>query len=200
MIKLSLEQQAQVLANYLPGGKTFAAKNITGSSVRKLLKGFATEMQRVDELINIFRTDILPDQTEFFIDEWEAAVGIPDLCFKMVSELDDVTRRLNITIKLACMNLQTAEDFIQLAAKFEVNITVESGSVRGAFPFTFPIIFFDDARAAHHTIIIKFTDLPAEEVFPLEFPISFGSSDQVLLQCLFEKSKPANVQIIYENL
>jgi len=195
-VVLSKQQQAQTIANYLPGGKAFAAKNIVSTNIRKLLLGFAREFLKVDALIALFRVDTVPDMTEFYISEWEKAVGIPDSCFSVVGTDDE--RRLHIVIKLGCSNLQTAEEFVAFALKFDIPIEVESGSVHGAFPFVFPIKFYPSGEAATHTIIVRAT-VPIGETFPYTFPITFGTNDFALLECLFDKIKPANVEVVFEN-
>lgn len=194
------EEQAQTLANYLPGGRAFNAKNISDTTMRKLLRGLADELSRTDTIIALFRTALIPDTTEHFIEEWESAVGIPDECFNEPdpSVLTDVERRLRITIKLSCLNLQTQGDFVKLAEKFGVTIEAEAGSVHGAFPFKFPMKFYATAKEAMHTIVIRFTSLP--NVFTYTFPIEFSDPTTLLLQCLFNKAKPAHVNIAYENL
>lgn len=188
------EEQAQTIANHMPSGRAFGAKNISGTNIRKFLLGLAKELIRVDWFIEKFRDDVLPDTTEFYLDEWESAVNIPDCCLDGSGDKD--TRRRDIIGKLARMGIQTQSDFQELAAYFGVTIQIESGSVHGAFPFTFPIEFYDDERAAHHTIIITFS-LPETERFPYEFPISFGNPEIVMLECIFNELKPANVNIIY---
>jgi uncharacterized protein YmfQ (DUF2313 family) len=195
--KLTREQQAQTLANYLPGGKAFAGKNISSSQTRRLLRGLADELMRTDEVIDLLRWETLPDTTEFFIDEWESAVGIPCECFKGTG--DDTERRLHVIIKLAWMAVQTGGDFIALANALGVTCYVEGGSIHGAFPFVFPIRFYPSAKAAFHTIVVTFV-LPEELVFTYEFPIEFSTGLLTLVQCIFNKIKPAHVDIIYDNL
>lgn len=195
-VVLTKTQQAQTIANYLPGGKIFGAKNVSGTNIRKLLVGFANELLQVDALISKFRVDIVPDTTEHFIDEWESALGIPDDCFN--GKGSDTSRRLAIVLKLAALGIQTNSDFVALAAKFGVAITVESGSVHGCFPFQFPIKFYPSAKAARFTIVVR----PIETIgdtFTYTFPINFGSEELGIIACLFDKLKPANVEVVFEN-
>lgn len=195
-VVLTKQQQAQTLANYMPSGKAFAAKNIVGSVLRKLLLGFATEILRVDTWIALFRTDTVPDQTKNFISEWESALGIPDSCFKGTGT--DTARRLAIEIKLAGQGVQTAQDFVDLADKFGISITAESGSlhyIHGALPFK----DYPDEKTARNTLVIK----PTEAIgaaFPYTFPIVFGTSELATLECLFRKLKPANVDLVFESV
>jgi uncharacterized protein YmfQ (DUF2313 family) len=191
----SIEEHAQSLANYLPGGRVFAPKNESNSNLRKLLRGMASELFKADGYIRTYEQEIIPDQTVLFIDEWEKAVGIPDACFKGTGSIDE--RRLHVLVKLAALGVQTAQDFIDLAALFGVTITVTAGSTNGGFPMTFPIRLF--GPAAYFTIIIQFTVQGANR-FPMTYPITFGDGTIALLECLFNKLKPANCQLIFEQV
>ena len=195
-VVLTKQQQAQTIANYLPSGKAFAAKNIIGSVIRKLLLGFAVEVLRVDTWITLLRTDTVPDQTKNFISEWESALGIPDSCFKGTGT--DTARRLAIEIKLAGQGVQTAQDFVDLAAKFGISITAESGSHRGVHGFEPTVIYAGGDKEARNTLVIRPTE-PIGEKFPYTFPITFGTSELATMECLFAKLKPANVNLVFEN-
>jgi len=191
----TIEDQAQSLANYLPGGRVFTPKNDPNSNLRAVLRGMASELFTADGYIRTYQQEIIPDETVLFIDEWERAVGIPDSCFKGTGTIDE--RRLHVLVKLASLGVQTAQDFIDLAALFGVTITVTAGSTSGGFPMTFPIRLF--GPAAYFTIIVQFT-VESIERFPLTYPITFGDETIGLLECLFTKLKPANCDLIFEQV
>ena len=194
-IVLTQEQQAQTIANHMPGGRIFAAKNIAGTVIRRFLKGLAIELLKVDSFISLFRKDTVPDTTEYFISEWEDTLGIPDTCFKASGT--DTERRRDIVTKLASLGLQTAPDFVALAAIFGISIVAESGSlhyIHGELPF----VDYGDNKTARNTLVIRPTEQMGE-VFPYTFPITFGTAELAILNCLFSKLKPANVQLIFEN-
>jgi hypothetical protein len=195
-IILTQQQQAQTIANYLPGGKVFAAKNIIGSIIRKLLLGFSVESLRIDALIALFRKDTVPDTTQNFLDEWESALGIPDSCFSGLGS--GTQRRLEILVKLAGYGLQTSQDFIDLAAKFGITINAEGGAHRGIYGGLPEIVFGSDKEARFTLVIAPIANIG--EQFPYTFPITFGTQDLATLECLFHKLKPANVQLMYENV
>lgn len=194
-IVLTKSQQATTIANYLPGGKAFATSNISGTTIRKLLLAFADELMRADSLIALFRIDTVPDATKKFISEWEAALGIPDECFGGTGT--DIDRRLAIVSKLSAYGVQTDQDFIDVAAKFGIVITVESGSVHGVFPYRFPMKLYASERDARFTIVIR-TALVETDTFTYTFPISFGSDELGIIACIFNKIKPANVDVVFE--
>jgi hypothetical protein len=79
-----------------------------------------------------------------------------------------------------------------------ITVTIESGSVHGTFPYTFPIKFYSSAKVARFTMVVR----PSTAIlptFPYTFPITFGDQELAQIECLFDKIKPANVEIIFEN-
>ena len=191
------ERQTNTLANYFPSGFAFGSKSVPGSVSRLFLGGLADELVRACDLIQEFRDEIVPDETILLIDEWEKAVKIPDGCFPGSGTITE--RRTHVLLKLASLGLQTADDFTTLAAVLGIPIKVVAGSVHGAFPYKFPIVFLGDPRAARHTIIVD-ADTDLTETFTYTFPITFEDSAPVLLQCLFDRLKPANVKVRFINL
>ena len=191
----NLDEYTDSLAAYMPGGPLFASKSVQNSNFRNLLRGMAGELFRSNGLLREY--DVLPDATEKFLSEWESTLGIPDTCFTGTGSI--VERRRDVLVKLAALGVQTADDFVELAALFGVTVSVRSGSVNGNFPMVFPWIFFDSAKAARFTIIILFT-VEAANRFPFTFPFTFGSGEISTLECLFRKLKPANCDILFEQI
>lgn len=193
----TIEQQTQTLADYLPGGQLYHAKNIHDSNFRKLLRGLAEELFRGDGYVQTFKEDVIPDTTVFFVDEWEEAVGIPDGCFSGTGSLDE--RRRDVLIKLASLGVQTAEDLVALGSLFGITVTVASGRAFSVFPLMFPVLLFDTDKEARFTIVVDFT-VDAASKFPLTFPFVFGGGAIGVLECLFRRLKPANCDIIFRQV
>jgi uncharacterized protein YmfQ (DUF2313 family) len=178
---------------FMPGGRAFIAKGRDGSILRKFLQGVSKELFRIDEQMNLMSEDYDINAATQFIQQWESAVGIPDDCFDGTGTIED--RRKAVLAKLAKMNLTTEQDFIDLASFFGVSLTIASGTEASVFPMTFPIILFGTAKEAKFTMVVVFDT--AIDGFPFTFPFVFTESANNLIQCLFNKLKPANVQIIY---
>lgn len=196
-IVLTQNQQATTIQKYLPGGRAHAAAQVRGTNIRKLLLGFATELMRVDSLISLFRIDTNPKETQFFLDEWENALGIPDICFSGLGTNDD--RRVAILIKLSALGIQTNADFVDLAARLGIEVTITAGSVHGLFPWVWPKFFYETAKEARFTIFITPLQVIGES-FTYTFPITFGDENLAILECLFAEFKPANVQVIFNSI
>lgn len=103
------------LAAYLPGGELFESAYIPGTNLNALLAGLSGELLRTENFMFLYNSQFIPDNTTVFIEEWEAAVGIPDDCFKIDEDDTNEERRLNILVKLASLGVQTASDFENLA-------------------------------------------------------------------------------------
>lgn len=192
-----LEEYTDSLAAYMPGGELFASKSVQDSNFRKLLRGMAGELFRSNGLLREYSSEVLPDQTSKFLDEWESALGIPDECFSGTGSNEE--RRRDILVKLASLGVQTAQDFVDLAAIFGVTVEIVPGSDSGVFPLIFPVLVFGSAEEARFTIIVNITVTP-ESAFPYTFPIPFGTSEIGIIRCIFEHLKPANCNLIIQQV
>lgn len=191
------EENADVYANYLPGGRLFGAKYDEDSNLRKLLFALAGEITRVQLKVQELADEYFIPTTTNLIAEWEKAVGIPDSCLKNTVTIEE--RRKQVQAKFALMKLNTKEDFIALAHFFGFTIDIIPGEENNsAFPFTFPVTLFANKKHARFTMIVIFIGVPQPtSVFPLTFPVTFGDNKEKFLMCLIRKLAPANVHIIY---
>lgn len=188
----SLESHAQALANFLPSGDLYRAKNVRDSVFRMLLRGLAHCNQDAESLLCTFDSELDIATTTAFLEAWEETVGIPDECFDRNVSVD--IRRQQVLIKLASLGVQTEEDFVNLAAIYGVEIVIHPGIIHGAFPFEFPIIFFDSLKEARFTMLV-FYEIAQAYTFPYTFPLIFGGLEIPILECLFRKLVPANVDV-----
>lgn len=183
------DENAQSLADLHPDGIFWEAKNIDGSNFRQLLIGLAGEIQRAQSYIQSVAEDYIPNLTNSFINDWENIVGIPDDCFTKngISEGDqssDAGRRRDILIKLSKMNLQTTQDYIDLAAAFNTTITINN-STGGFDQFNWEIVFQGATTTGWD--------------YPWTIPdeIVWGSPFQELIRCIFDKQRPAHTLLNY---
>ena len=174
--KHSIEEHRKSLADYYPNDKLFAGKNENNSTPFLFLKGSAHELQRTESYLISFQQEYLPDETSMFLEDWERALGIPDDCFDGVGTLDE--RRRDVLVKLASLGIQTVADFQGIADFFGITATVIPGQDFSPLP--------PDPK---YTIVVTYT---AGAVFPFTFPFSLGTEAPAILECLFNKLKPAN--------
>lgn len=181
------EQHTNAIAAYLPNGPLFAAKIKAGTVFRQLLTGIAEEVLNAEAYLKELQDDFIPDTTVKFIEEWESVLGIPDDCFLATGDTDE--RRRDILIKLASLGVQTADDFVALAALFGIVVTVESGKAVNQPPAA-------SDKEQRFTIVVTFT-VEAANQFPLTFPFTFGDEVIAIVECLFSKLKPANCNVLF---
>lgn len=187
-------KQTEIFANYLPSDDIFAGKICEDTTLYKFLFGFAETFRRVNDSLEIAFDEYDLRTTTEFINEWESALGIPDDCFPGTGTIAE--RQRDVFAKFIADGTQTAEDFIALAALYNIVITIEDGlSAFGTFDFTWDITF-QDVTQARFTMIVFF-DAPATLQFPLTFPIPFSDQNIDKLKCLFRKLAPANVDVIF---
>ena len=190
----TLTEQTDILAGYLKNDILHQAKNKEGSNLRKVLAGLAGEWLRFRDKVNEVHSEYNPTKTTNLLEEWERFVGIPDCCFSNTGSIEQ--RRLNVLLKLAGINATTAKQFENIAAILGYNVDVETGVDASTFPMTFPFIFMDPAEAPF--IIVVTLDISLKPSgFPLTFPITLTSEVPEILQCLFEKLKPANTSLYF---
>ncbi len=195
------EQNAQTLADYLLDDVLHQAKNIKGKNFRLFLEALAEEVTREEQKLEELVDQYYPAITTELIVEWERAMGIPDECFTNPEKKDIEFRRKSVIAKLAKMNLTTNQDFIDLAAFFGVDVSITNGFGDGSevFPFTFPFTLVGTGDEAGFIMIVTFLGIPEpENIFPMTFPFTFDPNTLPdLIECLFEKLKPAPVRIIF---
>lgn len=195
----SSEDHQQLLASFMPNGRPFLAKSLPSTTLYKLIYGLAVECARVEGVLTDIEVNHDIRETTLLIEEWEKALGIPDDCF--TNTVDLTIRRKQVISKLAAMGVQTAQDFIDLAAVFGYTIQVEACADYGLFPFNnmFPIEFWSDPMTTRFTFRIRFIDTSPACIFPFttRFPICFSSTMFNVVTCLFDKLKPENTVLTY---
>ncbi len=190
------DQQASSLASFMPGGRPFLAAKIDNTTLRSLLIGLAGILSDEEGVLNDITYEHQIDQTTQLLEQWEAALGLPDDVFTSLGTLAE--RRNNILIKLGRTGVQSAQDFIDLAALLGFTVSIIPGADRGIFPLHFPVYIFDKPQTARFLMVTTVYTTAVPNVFPLAFPIVFGSGINTVLERLFTKLKPANVELAFE--
>ena len=192
--KRTQPQQADILAQYLRDDNLHEAKNRDDSTLRKILLGLASEWLNFRNKINEVVNEYNPQKTTALIQEWEEFVGIPDDCIPVASTIEQ--RRLNVLLKLAGINVTTEKQFKNVASILGYNIEVSNGVSTSTFPLTLPFLLISEASAPF-TIVITLSSSIKPSGFPLTFPFTLTSQQPAILDCLFNKLKPANTQLFF---
>ena len=188
------EAHAQSLADYLPNGILFEAKNINDSNFRQLLRGLSGELFTAQGYITEFENEYFPDRTNLFLSEWEQALSIPDDCFSGTGSNDD--RRRDIIVKLSILGVQTASDFVALALVFGKIVTVTPLSDEAFPPYAVPFtpLSLPDAR---FVIVVTGEDL-VSGLPPYDVPFDLINGESIL-ECLINSVAPSNCKVIFRN-
>lgn len=187
-------QQADILSQYLRDDSLHEAKNKEDSTLRKILIGLASEWLNFRDKINEVSNQYNPKTTTQLIQEWEEFVGIPDSCIPIASTIEQ--RRLNVLLKLAGINATTENQFKKVAEILGYNIQVSNGVSTSTFPLTLPFLLISEASAPY-TIVITLPSSLQPSGFPLTFPFTLTAQQPAILNCLFDKLKPANTQLFF---
>lgn len=188
------QTQARLLARHMPDGAVWQNKFNDQSNLGKLIVGLATEYFRISVMIENIMREIDINQTNDLILDWQQSVGIPDACLPISGTLEE--QRRDILLKLTNYGgIQTAAEFVALAALFGFTASLSNGVANGTFPLEFEVRFFDSRKSAVHTIIVDLEESRA--VFALDFPIEFTSGVLGIIECLFRQLAPANCQLLF---
>lgn len=183
------EIQAQYLANYLPSGVAWDAKNEAGSNLRMLLNGLGYEFQNIENNIDYLKRELNIFTTVDFIDYWEKAYGIPDNEGIFTTEgltLED--RRLQLMIKELMDGADLKEQWQAIALCYGYEIEVYPASKD-------PTIEVDVPK---YTLVVDFLNYKPSSVFPWTFDIKFEDGVVRKLMWIFGNIKPATCDIMYK--
>lgn len=190
------EQQTNALAHFIPDGKGWSAKFIEGKTFRQLIKGLSGEYNSIHRSMNDLSEDYDINSTTELLERWESALGIPDGCFNATGSVAE--RRLHVLIKFAKMNVQTNADFVELASLLGFTDVVITPLRDKAFPpYDVPFIP-QSAPESRFRVEVRGTGV-AGNVPPYDVPFIPGGGEAVILQCIFEICRPANVEFVYVN-
>ena len=189
------EQHTDVLASFVPPGRSYGASVVEDSGLRRYLGASSNEFKRLQDLFSTFLEQLDPSTTENFITEWENAIGIPDSCIPVAAT--DAERRDNIVLKLNALSVQTEQDFIELAATFGFTITfIDSQVPPYSVPFT-PTSAIDFGFPPYD---VPFTPLGAVEgtyVWVIQGDFDTDPDKALIFQCLVRLLSTVGYRVIF---
>ena len=193
----SIEENAFLLASHNPQGRVWENGFNPDDPLGKLFLGLAVEFYRFQVIEKNLYDEMDIRKTNELLSAWERSVGIPDSCFTNIN-VDLATRRRQVEQKFSKFGgVQTAEDFIRVAAFFGFTVVKENIRDSTVLPATLPMQLNGSGREAAHTLVFTLQSGGlAEKQFPLPFPLTFSEGGENFLQCLFDELAPANVQVI----
>lgn len=188
------EQYKQQILKLLPQGRVFDKSE--GTNLEKLVSGLSKEFERMDTMVNKLPSEVNPKTTESFIQEWLDATIDSELCTDVDETIEG--KRSAILGQLLATGGASKKYFqdVALALNIPVKITdklqpAKAGITRAGEPVTgdgwaYTWIVNGPEQSARY---LKAGTGKAGE--PL---VSYGNN---LLQCVFERLKPAHTTILF---
>ena len=213
-----LGRSVDVLLRHLPLGRAWLGFRTKQKRAYRIIQGLAAPFEDAWTALCALATELSPYQTTDLIGDWEAAVGLPDACLPSAVTIEQ--RRAQIVYRLSKRRWTTAQDWKDLALLFNLVIQITpgwyvqrlalfgDGTPPGA-EWDFPLSFDSFPRLGRFRVYI---DVVGIDYVGFEygggltssdvgFPIPFGDSSPALalIQCIFDRIRPANVVIIWNN-
>lgn len=187
------DQQRKSIADAVPNGKLWKAKNTPGTNYYKLLFGMANSLVLIDEVFNTLAYEYNFLVTTLLIDEWEAALGIPDNAFSNKAALDQ--RRIQCLLKFG-WSWTNNKDFVDAAALLGISPVIITNKFNldndQVYPLTYPFTY---SSAEDPFIII--VDLPTslvDDAYPLTYPFTYENGKNII-ESLFIEACPAHCEM-----
>lgn len=185
--------QADLLAAHLPIGGVFDSAREGGTNFRALIEALGAEYFRTEGEAYNTCEEMDPRITIDLLPEWERSVGIPDTCFSTAGDVE--RRREAVLLKLGGFRVQTAQDFIDLAALLGQTIEIEPGATTGTYPMKYSARYLGGAKGARFTMIVHFPDTPNTS-YPQPYPVPYGVATGIV-ECVIAHAAPSNVNVIF---
>ncbi len=193
MVVRSADDYLEQLKGLLPKGLAWTAE--AGSVLELLLLGMSIGFARVDGRVQDLLDEADPRTTNECIADWEKELSLPDNCGEPPTTLQQ--RRQAVVSKFISVGGQNPQYFIDVAAAYGFTITITE-----FFPFRFGVSHFGDGFNGGD---IPFTwQVNAPPTTPIYFTFGqsffgepFVTERNDLLECLINRLKPAQTEVIF---
>lgn len=188
----TIQGYREMLLALLPPGRVWNRQ--PGSVLARLFEAFGVELAQVEERGNELIAECDPRTTAELLTDWERVLGLPDPC---TGPLDSLTLRRNaILLRLGELGGQSINFYVGLAARLGIEITIEEfDAFQVGLPVGQPLNGEDWEFAwqvnAPEVTVTPFTVGANAAGDPLA---SWGNE---LLECAFERAKPAHTVVIF---
>ncbi len=196
LIQLDSAQLGDSLAQLLPQGSFWSAKNDPDSVLRRVLVAIAEEAAKVQGATVDRVRESDPRTTSELLQDWEAELGLPDPCAP--DPISMAQRVAAVVAKYTAQGGQSAQFFIDLAAALGFQVTIEEhGQFRAGEGVAGEEIAGADAAFAW-TVHAP----PASPLFGLAGTLAAGdpivTAANAMLSCGVDPHKPAYTVVLYK--
>ena len=195
----SADDYTTAFRRLLPRGRVWPTDAVTTQA--QVLGCLAPTMARLDSAAVDLIADAFPATTVSFIDEWEAALGLPDPCLGANPTVDQ--RRDQIMARFAGAGGQSIPIFIAFAALLGFVITItefapfRAGRSRVGQPlngadwaFAWKVTIVSGATSADHALFRVGQNRTGD-------PLASSSSAATALECEMRKMAPAHTILFF---
>ena len=167
--------------------------------VQSLVRANAEQLLLLKEAAEILVYETNPARANYYINEWESLVGIPDDILNVEVELFD--RVANVLFKITNNNEPTQKNILRFAQIFGVNVEFISWGSQNCLPYTLGVSGLYDSSTMPYRIFLNVlqangggnssTGLP--QTLPILLTKGFATNFEKVVKLII----PANYDIIF---
>ena len=196
----SYQEYEEMLRQLLPPGPAFPRGDYE-SMMAMLLEVFALELSRIDSRVDALVREDDPRVSVECFREWLEEWGLPDVCSNLLGNLTDSVLRQLLLFRITVPGGQSKKFFVELAARFGYEIQIDE-----LRPYTVQSEVMDAmwSTAAAYTWRVNVLSGAAAENTTASMHTVIGGADEplawwgdMLLECLIERYKPAQTEVVY---
>lgn len=207
-ISPTIGKAISLLQSHLPTGPAWLAFRLPDKNASKLMTALARAYDDALQFMCRIEAELDPRTTEELITEWETAVGLPDPCLPKATTLEE--RRFWVIFRLTKRRWSTAQDWIDLAALYGLDISVTPGWLvqkPALYAAEYPKRYDLFPKLGRFRVYI--------DVFGIDvrgysygsasggpgYPVPYGVNVPALtaFQCMIDRVRPANVVVIWND-
>lgn len=196
----SYQEYEEMLRQLLPPGPAFPRGDYE-SMMAMLLEVFSLELSRIDSRVDALVREDDPRVSVECFREWLEEWGLPDVCSNLLGNLTDSVLRQLLLFRITVPGGQSKKFFVELAARFGYEIQIDE-----LRPYTVQSEVMDAmwSTAAAYTWRVNVLSGAAAENTTASMHTVIGGADEplawwgdMLLECLIERYKPAQTEVVY---
>lgn len=197
------------LIAHTPSGWAWSGFRVPGKTAYKFWQGIAKSLTAAWVALCDMAAEVDYRTGTQFLGEWEDALGLPDRCLPTQSGSDS-DRRKWIKFRLDKRRWTTAQDWVDLAALYGLDIVVTPGwnvQEPALYAMNYPLRYDLFPKLGRFRVYINISGFNAggynygDPSRGDGYPVPYGVSTEAFseFQCIIERIKPANVIVIWNH-
>ena len=166
--------------------------------VQSLVRANAEQLLLLKEAAEILVYETNPARANYYIEEWEALVGIPDDVLNIEENLTD--RVANVLFKITNNNEPTQKNILRFAEIFGVNVEFVSWASQNCLAYTLGVSGLYDSTTMPYRIFLNVSSKRggggnSPNSLPQPFPVLLTKSFSTNFEKIIKLIIPANYDI-----